>query len=144
MSEAGASDASDAAEIARRLIARAAATGDARDSALAVRVACEQAFRDLTHSLGVNGFQALLARAMTQVQGVHPSLLPLRVGRQLSPSLEGLGQSIEAHGTPAVVAGLDALLEALLALLGRLIGTDMVARLVEHGATVDTYDEDTT
>lgn len=144
MSEERATDASDAAAIARRLIARAAAAGDARDRALAVRVACEHALRDLTHSLGVNGVHALLARAMTQVQGVHPSLLQLGVGRQLSPSIEGFAQSIEAHGAPAVVAGLDALLEALLTLLGRLIGTDIVARLVEHDAAADTFDEETT
>ena len=144
MSEERASEALDAAAITRGLIARAAAAGDARDGALPVRVACEHVFRHLTQSLGVNGFHALLARAMTQVQGIHPSLLQLRVGRQLSPSIEGLAQSIEAHGAPAVVAGLDALLEALLALLGRLIGIDMVARLVEHGAAADTYDEDET
>jgi len=144
VSEELATDASDAAAIARRLIARAAAGGDARESALAVRVACEHALRDLTHSLGVNGVQALLARALTQVQGVHPSVLQLRVGRQLSPSIEGLAQSIEAHGARAVVAGLDALLEALLTLLGRLIGTDMVARLVELDAAADTFDEGTT
>lgn len=144
MSEDDAPEALDAAAITHRLIARAAAAGDARDSALAVRVACEHGFRNLTHTLGVNGFHALLARAMTQVQGIHPSLLQLRVGRQLSPSIEGLAQSIEAHGAPAVVAGLEAMLEALLALLGRLIGTDMVSRLVEHGATADTYDEDET
>ena len=144
MTDERATDASAAADIARRLIARAAAAGDARDSALAVRVACEHAFRDLTLCLGVNGVQALLTRALTEVQGVHPSLLQLRVGRQLSPSIEGFAQSIEAHGVRAVVAGLDALLEALLTLLARLIGTDMVARLVEHDAAADTFDEGTT
>lgn len=144
MSEARSSDPSDAASLARRLIARAAAAGNARDGAGAVRVACELAIRDLTHSLGVNGVQALIARAMAEVQVVHPSLQQLRVGRQLSPSIDGLAQSIDSHGAAAVVAGLDALLEALLTLLGRLIGTDMVARLVEHDAASDTFDEDTT
>ena len=144
MSKEGAIDASDAAAITRRLIARASAAGAAHDDALAVQVASELAFRKLTLSLGVNGFHALLSRAMNEVQGAHPSLLPLRVGRQLSPAIEGMAHSVDAHGAAAVVAGLDALLEALLALLGRLIGTDMVARLVEHGATADTYDEDNT
>jgi hypothetical protein len=49
---------------------------------------------------------------------------------------------VEAYGAPAVAAGLEAVLERLLGLLGRLIGDDMVARLVEQSAIVGTKDDE--
>ena len=49
---------------------------------------------------------------------------------------------VEAYGAPAVAKGLEAMLEKLLGLLGRLIGDDMVARLVEQEALVGTQDDE--
>lgn len=79
---------------------------------------------------------------MAQVQVSHPSLQQLRVGRQPAAELEGLTQSIESHGAPAVIAGLGALLESLIQLLGRLIGDDMVERLVGHNTPHDMDDDE--
>jgi hypothetical protein len=44
------------------------------------------------------------------------------------------------HGVPAVAAGLEAVLETLLGLLGRLIGDDMAMQLVEQNTTGETQD----
>jgi hypothetical protein len=49
---------------------------------------------------------------------------------------------IQANGASAVGAGLEVVLETLLGLLGRLIGHDMVARLVEQSAPIGTHDDE--
>ncbi len=45
---------------------------------------------------------------------------------------------VQTHGAPAIAAGLEVMLETLLDVLGRLIGDDMVAQLVEQGAPIET------
>jgi hypothetical protein len=47
------------------------------------------------------------------------------------PGLEGVPELIRTHGAAATAGALESLLLTLLGLLGRLIGDDMVMRLVE-------------
>ena len=100
-------------------------------AALAVQAACERTYRELTRTAWPKWVRALLTRALAQAQAEHPLLKEIRVGRG---GLDGVTAAVQAHGAPAVAAALEAVLETLLDLLGRLIGDDMVARLVEQSA----------
>jgi hypothetical protein len=130
-----ATDAPSAQELIRRLVARAAATSDGpTGSPLAVQAACERTYRELTRRLGQTGSSALFSRALAQAQVEHPALGGIRIGASSKASLEGVTEAVRAHGAPQVAAGLEATLEKLLGLLSRLIGDDMVVRLVESSA----------
>lgn len=136
-------EAPSARELTRRLVARAAVQSDGPDTAaLAAQAACEATYRELTRRLGPAGAHALLTRALAQAQPEYPFLQGLRIGRQSEPTLDGMTAIVEAYGAPAVAAGLEAVLERLLGLLGRLIGDDMVARLVGQSAIDGTQDDE--
>ena len=137
------SEALSARELSRRLVTRATEQNHASDSAaLAVQTACERAYRELTRSLGTTGSRALLMRALVQAQAEHPVLGAIRIGRPSEPGLDGVSGIVQTHGAAAVTAGLDAVLETLLGLLGRLVGDDMVARLVERTTPNGTQEDE--
>jgi hypothetical protein len=130
-----------AQELTRRLVARAAGENGSADSvALAVHAACERTYRELTRSLGQTGSQALLARAVAQSEVAHPLLKDIRIGRQAKPEVDSVRAAVQAHGAGPVAAALEAVLVTLLELLARLIGDDMVARLVEPGTSTGTHE----
>jgi hypothetical protein len=135
-------DAHTARALTRRLVAHAATyTDGSNGAARAVYVASESACRELSRSLGPTGFNALLTRALAQTQIQHPVLKALRIERPAEPVLGGVEALAEQYGDLAVIAGLEAMLETLFGLLGRLIGDDMVPRLVER-APVETHDDE--
>lgn len=122
-------------ELTRRLVAHEAAQDDASDrTAAAAHAACERAYRTLARWLGENGCRALFTRALAQARAAHPALGALVLRTEPGPVLGGVGESVEAHGEAVVTVGLEALLAALIELLGRLIGADMTARLLLPGA----------
>lgn len=107
---------------------------------LPVHAACERACVNLSRSLGASGFSALITRALVQAQGEHPILSEISLGRPPRPVLGDITRLASVHGAPAVTAGLEAILESMVGLLGRLIGMDVVARLLEHTPSVETHD----
>jgi hypothetical protein len=115
---------------------------DAARGAAATADACETICRTLTRVLGSTGSRALLTRALTQAQAEHPALRNVAIRSGRAVALQGIASASATNGEPAVTAGLEALMGALLALLGRLIGKDMVARLVAQSATVELAEED--
>lgn len=122
-----------ARELTRRLVAREAARDSSPDgAAVAVHAAGERAYRVLSRWLGSTGADVLFARALAQARIEHPALSGIRLRVQPEPGVEGVRESIAIHGADAVAAGLEALLVALLQLLGRLVGEDMATRLVEQ------------
>jgi hypothetical protein len=114
----------------------------AAEAAVAAGFACERMCRTLSRTLGAIGSRALLTRALSQAQAEHRALKDVSVSANAAVALDGISFATAAHGTPAVVAGLEGVLSALLALLGRLIGKDMVARLVAQSAPVMMAEED--
>lgn len=132
-------------ELTRRLVAREAAKSDAPESALiALRSACERTYRELARWLGPTGSHTLLTRAVAEAREEHPVLREIRVGHEESV-LHGLTGVVEAHGAAAVTAALEAVLVTLLSLLGRLVGDDVAARLVEQDmANHSPHDENLT
>jgi hypothetical protein len=134
---------SDARELTRRLIAREHARTDASNGVSStIYAAAEHTCRQLSRSLGPTGFDALLRRALAQAEAQHPLLKELHLGRATEPFLGGITAIVAVHGDPALTAGIEAMLETLFVLLGRLIGDDMVPRLVEQSAIATQDDED--
>jgi hypothetical protein len=88
--------------------------------------------------LGATGADALLTRALAHEQGDYPFLSEIRIGHRSDPVLDGVTGIIQVHGASAAAAGLEAVLETLVSLLGRLIGDDMAAQLVETSTMDET------
>jgi hypothetical protein len=113
----------------------------AAKTAIASADACERICGALTRVLGATGSRALLTRALSQAQAEHPALENVVMSSSHDVRLQGVATASAANGEPAVVAGLETVLSALLANLGRLIGRDMVARLVAQSASAKWVDE---
>jgi hypothetical protein len=113
-------------------------------TALQVAVACERMCRTLTRSLGAIGSRVLLERALSQAQAEYAALREVRINTRGDLALNGVELAVVAHGETAVVAGLEMVLSALLSLLERLIGRDMVARLVAQSAPTENFEDERT
>jgi hypothetical protein len=120
-------------QLTHRLLDRAGGSDDAADAGAAVALdACERVCRELSRWVGTNGCSALLARAIADARVGHPVLEEIRIADRSEPGLEGVPEGVRKHGAAATAEGLEMLLVTLLELLGRLIGDDMVMRLVEQ------------
>lgn len=97
-----------------------------------VLTAATRVLADLEHGMrrwvGVEGYGALLRRAVADTRPTHPALHAVP-GLPLAASDAPFARS---YGAEEVSAAMVALLAALMALLGRVIGDDLAAGLVEH------------
>jgi hypothetical protein len=100
---------------------------------------CDQLYWDFSRWIGTDGCHALFARALARAQHDHPALNDIHLGRSDS-CLDGVAESVQAHGASAVAEGLEEMLVALIELLGRLIGDDMASKLIEQSVARDTQD----
>lgn len=123
---------SAAAEAARRLWTGVAGDVTGPDQ---VAVGAARLFARLRAGLGrwvgVEGYCALLDRAIALVRAEHPALDSLSCRREDEPVTI---ETVRAHGPPQVAAGVVALLAALIELLGRIVGDEIAVRLVEQTA----------
>jgi hypothetical protein len=120
-------------EMARRLLAReTSAAAEPAMVAAALQRACARVSANLRDSVGEDGHDALLGRALARAESDHPVLKDLRRLNHGAIRLDNVVASVEAHGVAAVTAAIEALLAALLDVLGRLIGEDMAMRLVDQ------------
>ena len=104
-----------------------------KDSAAAVaaaREACEWISLEFTRWVGVRGYEALMSRALSETRSVHGALDEIRYDVRSDPVLNGVEESIQQHGTDATAKALEALVEMIMTLLTRLIGSEIVATLV--------------
>lgn len=81
--------------------------------------------------IGVEGYRALLERSRALSCAKNPALCELSA---LGESDSATKAAVAAHGAGAVVAGMTALIAAMIELLGRIIGGDLAVRLVEQVA----------
>jgi hypothetical protein len=120
----------------RRLVARDAASGDVPEHAVTSVVdACERTYAELGRWLGASGSHALFTRVLAQTRRGFPAIGSIDVRGGPEPRLEHVAEAVRAHGAAAVALALAAALVALLALLERLIGEDLAARLLERVIT---------
>jgi hypothetical protein len=124
---------STAREIARQLLAREAAGADEPAAiAAAMQRVCTRTSENLRRSVGDDGYNALLARALARAQTEHPVVTAIRRVGDADISLDGVITSVDAHGLPAVTAAVESLLAAVVDVLSGLIGADMVMNLLDH------------
>jgi hypothetical protein len=126
------SEQSSAHQIARRLIdSRGFEPGEAHSEARAA-AACDALYRGLSRWVGSDGSHALFSRALAEARTKHPSLMQIELRVRSEPYVDGVTETIMAHGEAATRAGLESMLVRLIALLGRLIGDEMAMRLIEQ------------
>jgi hypothetical protein len=95
---------------------------------------------NLSRWFGVDGTNALFARALVRAQADYPALANVRHSHQSAVCLERLAESVRIHGAAATADGVAAILTALIELLGRLIGQDIAIRIVEQSVPADASD----
>jgi hypothetical protein len=79
--------------------------------------------------IGTEGYQALVDRALALTREKHPVLGSFSC---FGGDEQGTAAAVKTHGANDVAAGLVALVEAVIELLGRIIGDEMAVRLVEQ------------
>jgi hypothetical protein len=90
---------------------------------------CAQLRAGLGRWIGTDGYQALLDRALVVARQEHPALGNFSC---LGGDEQSTAAAVGAHGAADVVAGMVALVTAVIELLGRIIGDEMAVRLVEQ------------
>lgn len=93
---------------------------------------CLRVVENLRDAMGEDGCTALLARALARTEHDHPALKDIRRLNNGGIHLDGVMASIEAHGAAPVTAAIEAMLAALIDVLGRLIGEDMALRIIDQ------------
>ncbi|HUQ18250.1 MAG TPA: hypothetical protein VM099_01445 [Gemmatimonadaceae bacterium] len=119
--------------LAQRLIDRAHAGSGAQNSTDAAGAAVERLYVDLSRWVGLDGSHALLTRALAAAREEHPPLAAITLHSRSTPYLQGITEAVEKHGPEKTAAALEAMVAILIELLGRLIGSDMTANLIERG-----------
>jgi hypothetical protein len=127
---------SAARQIARRLINRRLSDQPGGDSAArAAAAACDHLYRELSQWVGPDGCHALFTRALAQARTEYPVLEQIQLRARSEPYVEGVAETIMAHGDTATAEALESMLVRLIELLGRLIGDDMAMKLIERSLT---------
>jgi len=71
-------------------------------------------------------------RALAQAQLEYPALAQIQLHARSEPYIDGIAETIMAHGDPATAEALESMLVRLVELLGRLIGDDMASKLIDR------------
>ena len=124
---------SPAAQIARRLIRARKSEPESGDTGARVAAAaCNNLYRELSRWVGPDGCHALFTRAIAESRADHPALAQIQLRARSEPYIDGVAETIIAHGDPATAEALESMLVCLVELLGRLIGDDMAMKLIER------------
>jgi hypothetical protein len=101
--------------------------------ARAAAQACDNLYRALSGWVGPEGCHALFTRALAQAQTEYPALGQIQLRARSEPYVDGVAESIMAHGDAATAEAVESILVRLVELLSRLIGNDMAMKLIEQG-----------
>jgi hypothetical protein len=120
-----------ARDLARRLIDREPVRQDATDpAAAAAHAACEKVFRNLSRWVGPLGSTTLFTRALLSAQRQHTDLKDVRINADTTPRPHEVGDVVQTRGSNVSAAALQAVLVELIEVLSRLIGVDVVVRIL--------------
>ena len=115
------------------MLAREATASDTQDAQIA---AAERVLGRLQEHLlrwfGPDGFHAVLSRALATARKDHPALAHVRIEPRSEARLTELAASAHMYRPAELRDALLALVAATIALLSRLIGDDLVGRLLQH------------
>jgi hypothetical protein len=122
-----------ARQIAQRLInSRPSERAGGDTAARAAAAACNQLYRELSRWVGPDGCHALFTRSRADARAEYPALEQIQLGARSEPYVDGVAETIMAHGDAATAEALESMLIRLVELLGRLIGDDMAIKLIER------------
>lgn len=121
-----------ARQFALRLLSRTQDSAPAESAGDAARVACDNLYWELSRWVGFDGCHALFTRALATARIEHPPLGSIVLRVRSDPYIDGIPESIAAHGDKQVAAALEVMLMNVVDLLGRIIGEDMAAKLIEQ------------
>jgi hypothetical protein len=122
-----------ARETAGRLISsRRSERKGGETAARAAAAACDNLYRELSRWVGSDGCHALFTRALAETRTEYPPLTQIQLRARSEPYIDGVAETIMAHGDPATAEALESMLVRLVELLGRLIGDDMAVKLIER------------
>lgn len=120
-------------DMARQLLARETGGADRPEAvAAAIQRLCTRVSVNLRQSVGEDGYNALVARALRRTEPEHPVLTDIRRVADAGIYLDRVSAGVESHGVPAVRAAIESLLATLIDVLAGLIGADMVLNLLDH------------
>jgi hypothetical protein len=105
-------------------------------AARAAADACGHLYRELARWVGSDGCHALFSRALALAQKEHAPLDEIQLRARTVPYVEGVEETIRAHGDAETAEALESMLVRVVELLGRLIGDDMAAKLLENSLIV--------
>jgi hypothetical protein len=122
--------------IAHRLLLQANPRGsdDHALLAAALQLACSRVVASLRDSLGDDGCDAVLGRALGRAEAEHPALRRLHRRQGDTIQLDGVASTIDEFGASDATAALEALFAALMDDLGRLIGHELAVGLIDGGS----------
>jgi hypothetical protein len=116
--------------VARHLWARTVGDSSSdKDVTLAATRMCTELRVGLTRWVGIMGYRALIDRALLVAGAEHPALDGLPCHGEGEPATT---PAARAYRADEVAAAMVALVDALTQLLGRIVGEEMAARLVEQ------------
>lgn len=122
-----------ARQIAHRLINSPRSKRAGGDTAArAAAAACDHLYRELSRWVGSDGCHALFTRALAQARTEYPALGQIQLRARLEPYIDGVAETIMAHGGAATAEAIESMLARLIELLGRLIGDDVAMKLIER------------
>lgn len=121
-----------ARQFALRLLGRTQDSTSGESAGDAARVACDNLYWELSRWVGFDGCHALFTRALATARIDHPALKLIALRVRSDPYIDGIPQGIAMYGELTVAAALEAMLMNVVDLLGRIIGEDMAARLIEQ------------
>jgi hypothetical protein len=101
-------------------------------AARAAVAACEQLYLELSRWVGRDGCHALFIRALAEARPEHAALGQIQLRPRSEPYIDGVAETIMAHGDLATAEALESMLARLVELLGRLIGDDMAKTLIDR------------
>jgi hypothetical protein len=113
------------------LIERSRAEG--APSAQPAAVALNRLYLDLGRWVGLDGCHALFVRALAEARAEHPLLKTIQLRARSTPYIEGVAETIDQNGGAETDAALESMLVIAIEVLGRLIGGEMAAILIERG-----------
>ncbi|MEP6508086.1 MAG: hypothetical protein ABJC63_07655 [Gemmatimonadales bacterium] len=119
-------------EMARQLLERETAVApESPENGAALERTLARVSENLRRSVGDDGYEALLARAVARAQSDHPALVDIRGDGIAGLSMDRVTAGVDTHGAAVVTAALESLLATLVDVLSGLIGADMVMNLLD-------------
>jgi hypothetical protein len=130
-------DQTPARQIAHHLIdSHRSEPAEGDSAARTAAAACDHLYRELSRWVGRDGCHALFTRALAEGRTEYPALGQIQLRSRSELYIDGVAETIMAHGDPATAEALESMLVRLVELLGRLIGDDMAVKLIERSLAV--------